>query len=142
MEFDRDWAANVLHGASFNAINVVCYEILKDKIQDESVLVPEYFFLHLGFKRIPPCFYLDYKSIFQSRSYLQQMKIPVIVMGIMTKEYETMLELISSTFTCVNVNCRNKDTMAVQKRWNGIKIVKRSQDLALLYYEYRYICKF
>jgi hypothetical protein len=47
----------------------------------------------------------------------------------------------SSTFTCVNVNCRNKDTMAVQKRWNGIKIVKRSQDQALLYYEYRYILK-
>lgn len=29
--------------------------------------------------------------------------------------------------------------MAVQRRWNGIKIVKRSEDQGLLYYETRYI---
>ena len=29
--------------------------------------------------------------------------------------------------------------MAVQRRSNGIKVVKRSEDQALLYYEYRYL---
>lgn len=90
MEFDEFWASKVIDRVSFDAINVTCYDILKSKIQDESVLLPEYFFLNLGFKRIPSCFYLDYKSVFHNRLCIKQ---PVIVMGTISYEYQTMLEL-------------------------------------------------
>jgi hypothetical protein len=93
MEFDSSWAAKVLHGVAFNALVIACYEIMREKIQDESALLPEYFFLNLGFSRIPPCFYLDFKSVFHTRSYLCTSKQPVIVTGIISREYETMLEL-------------------------------------------------
>ena len=144
MEFDGVWASKVLHGDSHNAITTICYEILRDKIQDDFLL-PEYFFLNLGLKRIPSCFYLDFRSVFQKRSYLLRQRQPVIVMGTIYKEFEPILELwfestnnrLSSTFNCVNFKCRNKDMMAVQRQLNGIKVVKRSEDLKLLYYEYR-----
>lgn len=91
MDFDDDWGLKIMQ--SFIEVNTVCYDILKEKLEDQSILLPEYFFLNLGFKRLPACFYLDFKSLYQKKLYLECQKQPVIVMGTISKEFDSILEL-------------------------------------------------